>query len=74
MYSEEMLYDYVDRIIRKNLKELYVRLEFECNYMQVCARLEKYIHESLLYFNRTVYLQTLYCETQKILRIFFKCS
>ena len=74
MYSEEMVYDYADYIIRKHLKELYVRLEFECNYMKVYERLEKYIHEALSYFNRTVYLQTLYCERQKILRIFFKYS
>lgn len=74
MYSEEMLYDYADYIIRKHIKELYVRLEFECNYMKVYERLEKYIHEALSYFNRTVYLQTLYCERQKILRIFFKYS
>lgn len=74
MYSEEMLYDYADCILRKHLKELYVRLEFECNYMEVCERLEEYIHEALSYFNRTVYLQTLYCERQKILRIFFKYS
>ena len=74
MDSEEMLYDYVDLIIRKKLKELYVRLEFECNYMEVCERLEKYIHEALSYFNRTVYLQTLYCEMQKIIRLFFNFS
>ena len=74
MYSEEMLYDYVDLIIRKNLKELYVRLEFECNYMGVFRRVEEYILESLLHFYRTASLQYLYCETQKIIRIFFKCS
>lgn len=73
MYSEEMLYDYADSIIRKHLKEFYVRLEFECNYMKVFKRLEKYILEALLHYYRTPSLQYLNCETQKIIRIFLTC-
>ena len=73
MYSEGMLYDFVDCIIGKNLKELYVRLEFECNFIKVFKGLEKHILETLSYFYKTVYIQSFCCETQKIIRIFFNC-
>lgn len=71
MYSEKMLYDYVDCIIRKHLKEMYVRLEFECNYMSLSKMLESHILDVLFNENITAYFQSFCCETQKIIRIFF---
>ena len=71
MYSERMMLAYIDRCIQSRVQEIYIRLEFDCDFKKTIVLVKKHIQDYLSFIKRTEVIQYYYRDIQKIIRIVF---